>query len=325
VLATDGSYGVSMRASAPRLSYVVAADRYETVRSVVDHLRNQSVSAEVELVVATPSSGEFGLPDGLQGIFGVQLVEVPLLPAGRSRARAVGAARGEVVVLGETHTFPSPDWAEKLLQAHERDWTAVAPGLENGNPVGALSWAGFLMDYGRWLAQAPAGRAVLPPDYNAAWKREALLSLSSRLEELLEPGGGLPAVADAQGGRFVHAPSARVAHVNVSRPRAWARERFLGGRLVAAARRRNWSLARRLVYLGGAFLIPLVRLIRTMPAVRLASSSTPLPRGTFVALVLGCLLWGAGEAVGYAAGVGGAQDGMLEYEMHKLRYASGVA
>jgi hypothetical protein len=61
----------------------------------------------------------------------------------------VRAASAPIIVLGETHAFPAPLWAEELIRIHDGRCLAVAPGMENGNPQTARSWSGFLMDYGR--------------------------------------------------------------------------------------------------------------------------------------------------------------------------------
>jgi hypothetical protein len=308
--------------AAARLSVIVLADRFATIRRVTDHLRAQSVAEEIELVVACPFPKGFDLPAEPNGLAGVRLVEAPLLPMGPARAVAVRTATAPVVVLGETHVFPDPDWAARLLRAHESDWAGVAPGLENANPSSALSWAGFLMDYGRWLAGKPAdGEIPAPPTYNGSWKREALLACGDRLPELLEPGTPLESELAARGGRFSHEPGARVAHLNVARRGPWAAERYYGGRLFATRRSRHWPFARRLLYFGGSVLIPLIRVVRTQPAVRLAARDSRLPRGTLAAVALGSTLWALGEAVGYLAGAGRAEARMLEYELHKERYA----
>jgi hypothetical protein len=280
------------------------------------------VASEIELVVACPFQNGFDLPAGPNGLAGVRLVEVPLLPMGPARAAAVRAAKAPVVVLGETHAFPDPDWALRLVRAHEGDWAGVAPGLENANPESALSWASFLMDYGRWLAGAPAdGEIAGPPTYNGSWKRDALLACGDRLPELLEPGTPLEAELAARGGRFSHEPEARVAHLNVARRGPWAAERYHGGRVFATRRSRHWPFARRLLYFGGSFLIPLLRLVRTHTAAQLAGRGSRLPSRTLAAVALGSTLWAVGEAVGYLAGAGRSEAKMLEYEMHKERYA----
>jgi hypothetical protein len=308
--------------AATRLSVIVLADRYATIRRVVEHLRAQTVASEIELVVACPFPNGFDLPAGPNGLAAVRLVESPLLPQGPARAAAVRAAAAPVVVLGETHTFPEPAWAERLLSAHDAAWAGVAPGIRNANPDGVLSWSSFLMDYGHWLAEASGADEIQgPPAYNGSWKREALLACGDRLPELLEPGQSLHAEIAARGGRFSHEPAARIAHLNVTRRGAWVAERYFAGRLVAARRSRHWSPARRFVYFGGSVLVPLIRIVRTRPAVRLAGRGTRLPRGTSAAIALGAVLWAAGEAVGFLAGAGRAEARMLEYEVHKERYA----
>jgi hypothetical protein len=239
---------------------------------------------------------------------------------GAARAAAVRAATAPVVVLGETHAFPSPEWGEELLRAHEGPWDAVAPGFTNANQLSAKSWSGFLMDYGRWLAERPAGEIGEPPAYNASWKRESLLGTGDRMAMMLEPGGPMDAEV-ARRARFVTAPNATIAHLNVRRPAAWAAERYWGGRLFGARRSRGWPLLRRLLYFGGSALVPGIRFVRTRPAVTLARRDRTLPAGTLAAIAAGCVLWALGEAVGYLAGEGRSEAAMLEYELHKERYA----
>ena len=308
--------------AAPALSVVVLADRFVTIRRLVEHLRAQTIADRIELVVACPFPAGFAQPTGANGLARIAVVETPLLPMGPARAAAVRAAKAPVVVLGEAHAFPEPDWAERLVEAHRAQWGGVAPGLRNANPEGALSWAGFLMDYGRWLAEAPSnGEIRAPPTYNGSWKRDALLTCGESLPQLLDLGTPLEADLAARGERFAHEPRARVAHLNVARPGPWAAERYFGGRLFAACRSRRWSVARRILYASGFFLVPPLRLLRTYPASRVARLGSPLPRGTLLAVALGSALWALGEAVGYLAGAGHAEARMLEYEMHKERFA----
>ena len=77
----------------------------------------------------------------------------------------------------------------------------------------------------------------------------------------------------------------------------------------------------RISHLVGAPLIPAVRLWRARGGIASASRAGPLPRWAIAATVLGCVVWGVGEAVGYAAGAGEpSAASMLEYELHKTRY-----
>lgn len=305
-----------------RLSMIVLTDEYATIHRVVQMLCAQTIAKDVELVVGCPDAKQFALPaDAHRALARIVVVECPLLPLGAARAATVRAATAPVVALGETHAFPARDWAEQLLRAHEGPAQAVAPGMENGNPETARSWCGFLMDYGRWLAEDQRGSINEPPTYNATWKRVVLLALGDRLPLMLEPGGSVNREVTGQGARFYHEPAARVAHLNVVTTwGAWVAERYWGGRLFGARRSRGWPQSRRIVYFGGSVLVPLIRFVRTRDAVTLAGRRRRLPSGTLAAVALGCLVWGVGEAMGYVAGEGRAEARMMEYELHKERY-----
>lgn len=298
---------------------IVLTDTYATIRRVVGHLIAQTIAGEVEIVVVCPSARDLAFPPDVAAMLArVTVVESPVLPLGKARAAAIRAAAAPIVALGETHAFPAPDWAERLVRSHDGSWQAVSPGMQNGNPDTARSWSGFLMDYGRWMAELPAGEIGEPPAYNASWKRATLVGLGDRLSLMLEPGGPMDPQFVSRG--FCHDPAARVAHLNVARPGAWSAERCWGGRLFGARRCRGWSVARRLVYFGGSFLVPVVRFARTRDAIARARRGTSLPRWTVAAVAGGCALWAVGEAMGYLVGEGVAEARMSEYELHKEQY-----
>jgi hypothetical protein len=303
----------------PRLSVVVPTDTFNTVADLVARLAAQTIAYEVEFVVVCPAENELGTAD-VDALHSVQVVEHALLPLGAARAAGVRASRASIVAIGETHVFPAEQWAEALVRAHEAPWAIVVPAVVNGNPDGgAASWSALLLDYGDWAPGRAAGEAVDPPVYNAAFKRDLLLEFGERLGVLLEPGSTLAAELHAMGGRAYYEPRAQIAHLNLTRWWPWLHERFLGGRLLAGARRARWPRWRTLVYLVGSPLIPVVLIHRTRSIGRRANAA-PAPGRTRAAVVLACVAWAVGEAVGYLAGSGSAEVPMLEYELHKARY-----
>jgi len=313
----------SVARSVPRLSVVLATDGLWTVRDLVGSLAAQTISSEIEIVVVCPSVAALGTPDEPGPWEGLRVVEHVLLPLGEARAAGIRAAGAEVVVIAETHAFPAPDWAERLVRAHDASWVAVMPAVTNANPATALSWSSFLVDYGPWALGSGAREIDDPPTYHASFKRGALLAFGPRLGELLEPGSTLADELRQQGYRFWHEPTARIDHLNVAVPKAWIHERFLGGRLLGASRRARWSRRRTLAYLVGSPLVPAIRLLRSRQAVVSSSRAGSLPRGTRSATMLGCIAWGVGETVGYAFGARRASAArMLEYELHKVSYLS---
>lgn len=308
----------------PALSIVLATDTLSTVEPVVSRLREQTEADRLELVLVTPEPDaarrEIRALDGFAAILVVEIDD--LVPLAAARAAGVRAATAPIVFLGETHSYPEPDWADGLIEAHEGDWAAVTPGFRNANPAGALSWAGFLADYGAWLATLPPreGRAI--PTYNTAYKRAALLELGPDLERLLTTGDELLVRLRAAGHRFLFHPSSPIAHVNVTDLRSWIVERFLGGLLTASSRMPRWSTARRLLYAAGSPLIPAVVLARVAPGVGVARRSFDLPAATYPALVIGTAVSALGELVGYVGTpTAWAEERMTELEIHRLRYA----
>jgi hypothetical protein len=307
----------------PALSVILPTDAFSTIEPVIRRLRAQSVVEKLELVIVTPRPAaveqEAANTDGFGAIV---VVEVDgLVPLTAARAAGIRAATAPVVFLGETHTYPEEGWAEALIDAHANDWAAVVPGFGNANPSGVLSWAGFLIDYGPWLSSLEPQELSQIPTYNTAYRRAALLDLGPRLDLLLTSGDELIVNLRAAGGRFVFEPSARINHVNVARPSAWVLERYLSGMLTANSRMERWSWARRLLYVLGSPLIPVVILSRVAGGVAAAHRAYSLPLAVFPALVMGAGVSAVGELVGYLGGpVAWADKRMTEYEINRLRY-----
>jgi hypothetical protein len=314
-----------MESPRPSLSVVLVTDRFETIRAVVECLRRQTIHEGLELVIAAPSRAALGAADGdLQGFAAVQVVEVGSVDRfDAPRAAAIRAAQAPIVFVGETHTLAHPGFAEALLRAHAAGWAVVVPGLGNANPDNALSWAIFLLDYGRSFHRLPGGEVNYAPTHNASFRREVLLDLGPALGPSLSHGEDLTAVLRERGHRTYREPSARLDHINVSRLRPWIGERFIHGLLIAGRRNQRWSWFTRLVYFFGSPLIPVVLVFRQRETVQLARKDARLPLGTIPALIVGAVVSSIGEMIGYAIGAAwSAESRMTPYEMHKVRYIS---
>jgi hypothetical protein len=307
----------------PSLSVVLVTDVLATIEPVLARLRAQTVVDRLELVIATPQPDtvreEISTRDGFASIV-VAGVD-GLVPLATARAVGVRSASAPLVFLGETHTYPEPRWAEALIAAHQGDWAAVVPGFANGNPSGALSWAGFLSDYGAWLACLQSRELSFMPIYNTAYKRATLLELDSELERLLTSDDHLLVHLRASG-RVLFDPSAIISHVNVASPWAWLTERYYAGLLTARNRVARWPLRRRLLYAVGSPLIPLVLLVRVVGGVKAARDNDPIPFATYPAMVVAATITALGELMGYLGiPAESAERRMTEYEIHRLRYA----
>jgi hypothetical protein len=278
-------------------------------------------------VIVMPGADALRLDAAFEAFAGARTVDVPSI-ADLSAARAAGvrAATGLFVMLGETHAYPERGWAAALIDAQTGPWVAVVPAFGNANPDGALSWAGLLADYGRWLTGLAASEVDSIPTFNSAYTRSTLIALGPTLDGVLSSSDELARCLRSAGGRFCFVPGARVDHVNVSQPRAWLAERYFSGRMIAITRIERWSLRRRVLYLLGSPLIPVVLLVRLRAPIVLARRKGLLGGRTLVALALGSVVRAVGEAVGYAFGGSTAAEArMADYELHKTRYADRLA
>ena len=255
---------------------VVCAELSASLEPLITHLESQRDADSIELVVACPSIGELGAIRGRDSFAAVKTVEHRdhdggFVDLAAARAAAVRAASASLVVLGETHCFPAPGWAEALVAAHESGEPAVVgPVVLNANPKTVISWANLIMDYGPWLYPTETGPGEQLPGHNSCYRRDELLAYDGRLAEMLAYETALHDDLRRRGRELVLSGDARVRHLNVSVAGDWMRERFQVGRAFSSARSSRWPLWRRALYVVGAPLIPLVRFWRLAPNARRA-------------------------------------------------------
>jgi hypothetical protein len=303
----------------PALSVVIVTDRYETIRKTVDHLVAQTIPDGIELVVVAPEESRLALDAGqVAGLHSHQVVAIPRLRSiAWERAAGIRAAKAEIVALGETHSYPEHEWAERLVAAHQSNWAAVGPAVENANAESRMSWANLLLDYGRWLSPTRGGEMDDLPGHNSSYKRELLLAYGPRLETMLEAETFLHEDLRRHGHRLYQEPRARISHLNVTRPSSWLVERFESGRLYAGARSRGWSPIRRAAYAVGSPLIPFVRLPRILGDARRVGERCRLDAPGHAVLVATLAVSALGELVGYATGAGKAMSRLMHIELHR--------
>jgi glycosyltransferase involved in cell wall biosynthesis len=307
--------------SEPLLSVVIVTDVYETIRKTVRHLRAQTVADRIELVVVAPE-GRLDLDEAaLAELHSHRVIRVAEIRSlSWARAPGIREARAPIVALAESHCFPEPEWAERLLAAHADGWAAVGPAVFNANPGSVVSWVNLFLDYGPWLGPTPGGQMDDLPGHNSSYKRELLLEYGERLEAMLEAETIMHADLRDRGHRLYQEPSARAAHVNVTRTAAWIGERFQTGRRFGSARSHAWPPWRRAVYAAGSPMIPVVRLRRLRRDLARTGTGRELRGYGYVLLGFALAVSAAGELVGYATGSGDSMFALSRIELHKQRY-----
>jgi hypothetical protein len=262
------------------LSVVLVTDHFRTIRRVIQRLQDQTARDRIEVVIVTPSAQGLELDaEATTGLASVRVVEVgSISPMPRARAAGVRATTAPLIFLGETHSYAHPGFAAAVIAAHDGPWDVVVPGLDNGNPESALSWAGFLSDYGTWHRALAPGEIGSGPTWNVAYKRESLLALGDNLEHALSSGDELWSAFRAQGRKWYHAPDAP-SNTSTSRDRSVGARTVPGGLHGRSEPQREMVFATACGYLLASPLIVIVLLSRLRTPLR-AVRSRQLPAGT---------------------------------------------
>ena len=316
-----GSKANDVPGSRLALSVVAAMpDGPTRLRKLLRCLSEQTIAPEMEVVIVAPTAESSDI-DG--DAFG-RLTIVPVGPiddVDRSLASGINAARAPIVAIIEDHAYPEPGWAEALVDAHRGPSALVGPAFANANPSSTLSWANMMIAYGNWLETTTSGVVDEVSRHNVSAKRDVLLEYGPDLPDRLVRGGGLLEDLRARGRESYLESRARVHHVNPSQLTSTLRLRVDSGRLHAARRaeRGRWSSVRRLVYVGGSPLIPLVRLSQLVPPLY---ARPPLRRPllrSLPALLLALTADAAGQAIGFIAGPGASEDRLAAFELDRWK------
>jgi hypothetical protein len=189
----------------------------------------------------------------------------------------------------------------------------------NANPATAASWANFLLEYGPWTESATRGAAAHLPGHNSSYRRDLLLAYGEKLDLLMESESILQWDLGRHGHQLLVEPAARTHHLNFSTLSGSIRLRFNGGRQFASMRSAEWPPLKRLLYVLGAPLIPLVRLQRSVALLVRWPARRGLLLRVLPMLAVGVTVDGLGELVGYALGPGSSVAilGRIEFDRRR--------
>src|SRR5581483_3682407 len=216
----------------PSLSVILATPgAYVTIRKTIQHLLSQTIRHQLEIVIVATSREHLQL-DGREfaPFCGYQIVELGSMHSiGNANAAGIRRAKAQLVALAEDHCFPDPQWAERLVAAHQGPWVAVGPGVRNANPNTAVSWADLFIGYGPWLAPSPSREAEFLPGHNTSYKRDVLLTYENRLDSMMQAETVLHWDLRSKGHRLYMESAASVAHTNFSLWSSWVPAQFYNG------------------------------------------------------------------------------------------------
>ena len=236
----------------------------------------------------------------------VRLIEVPQdtsIPL--MRARAFAAATAPLVAILEDHILVPPGWSRALTAAQAKHGGVVGGSLYNAATGTTVDCAAFFCEYSHAMTPTTAGPTEWLTGNNTVYPRQELLRHravveSGRWEDTLHRelrAAGVPLTA---------CPEIAVAHKKHYSLREYLAQRYWYSRAYAGTRLAGRGWIMRLLYGGGALLLPPLVWVRTVGRVwRSAADRGRLVRSLPLISLFACA-WGLGEAVGASFGPGDA-------------------
>jgi hypothetical protein len=254
--------GAAERASAPRLSIIVAVREHEaSARACLDALAPQ-LGPGVEVIVVSDSD----TPGG------------PEVPAWARRCIRPGglvpelwtagldAARGELVGLLVSTVVPDPDWVERTLELHAGGAAGVGGPIQPGTGLGAVDWAVYFTRYAAYELPLVEPEQLDVPGDNASYRAGVL----GRYRDLYADGFWEPFVHQAlraDGHELQVHPERITRFRSGARAGAFGKQRYAHGRHHGAMRSRGLGRPTILVASLTAPAVPLVMALRAARAV----------------------------------------------------------
>lgn len=298
----------------PRVSVVLALDELETGLEALAALAAQTIAADLEVILVGPRLD--ASVERFPAFGSVVCVDRAVAPLADARAAGILRAGAPFVFVAETHGLPRPECLEQLVAACEAGADAAMPRFLNANPETARSWASLFATYAAFTGTDGGGIDGVSL-HNGLFRRGPLAAVAAERSEGLVYGVGVSAELRRHGGEMVFVPTAEIDHLNVTRVRSLALDRFAGARIWAGSRARLLSPVGRAARILAFPLVPLLFLRSVTRTSGWSELRGARPRGTSAVLVLGTLPIAAGEALGYALGVGAAARQHVDVELHR--------
>jgi hypothetical protein len=102
------------------------------------------------------------------------------------RAAGLRAARGLLVAMLEDRGAPRPDWSAAMIDLHARMPCGAIGGVVEHGGGGALRWALFFCDFGRYQPVLRGCTVEYLSDVNICYKREALEAVRNLWQEVYQ-------------------------------------------------------------------------------------------------------------------------------------------
>jgi len=205
---------------------------------------------------------------------------------------------GDLVAITTGDFVPQKDWAQRMLEAHQRPYAGIGGAVENDPHGGLVSWAIYFCRYSAYMLPL---KEALVNDFaadNASYKRSTLDAYqAARRHGFWE--SSIHASMRADGRELLLTPTVVIYHQKSFSFLGFIKQRFLHGRQFGMDRAAQLSTPRRLLRIFTSPLIPLVFLYRITKRVVTKKRHLIWYFSALPALIVFLLSWSVGELIGY--------------------------
>ncbi len=219
------------------------------------------------------------------------------------RTAGIEAAKGEIIALLEDHCVFHANWCAEIKRAHGSPYSIIGGAVENASVSRAVDWAVYLYEYGKYMLPLKAGVVDALAGNHVSYKRAILEQVKAQYADGFFETFINNQLRDA-GKPLYLSPSAIVYHQKGYRITETFIQCFHHGRLFAGKRIEKMKFGKRLKFILGSFVLPVLLpgriLLRTWQKRRYRQE---LLRA-FPLLALFMASWSFGEFIGYTFGAG---------------------
>jgi len=300
--------------------FTLSQDHPNDCLEAVESLAEQSMADNLDLVVFAPA--ESPELERLKKNFGrFRVIETAAETFGEAFAHFLKLAEAPCVTYVEEHSTVAPDWAAKILEAHDSGYPVVGFSLVNDNPESLISWVHLLGQFGHVTAPISSGKVDFLAGHHVSYARTLLERYGDELYHLLEDETAFFLRLKSQGVPLYLCGEAVSHHLHLNDLRSLLTLEFHGQRSFAATRARqpSLSLLHSFCYTLLAPLIPLVRASRLLPHAEriglIERFSWKLAPPLAAMLCVGTV----GELMGYWFGPGESATAKTTYEFERRK------
>jgi glycosyltransferase involved in cell wall biosynthesis len=296
-------------AKSPTISVVVAsAAGGEFLFRCLDSLREQTLAEKADVIVVDRCGGNTATRIAKEYPFVTLIVTDPARRVSVPELRLLGAqqARGEIVAIIEEHCVAPPEWLKTIRSSFVDGCVAIGGPILDSNFDRVQDWVVYFSEYHNYLPPWSTGERFLLNGANIAYPRQILLEYGNILtsgywEVVLHP-------SLSQRGQFRAIPKMGVYHTGPFDYGYYLSQRYFLSRVWGGTQRDKVGVLKRLTYLIGAPIFPMLLLMRITHRVL---NNGQLIKQYLWALpllvpVAGAYVWG--EWLGYLRGMGNALE-----------------